>query len=174
MTARPPRPGEEDGRHYHFVSAAKFHEMIERGEFLEWAEVHGNLYGTSRKVVEDLRDSGIDVVLTIDVQGARVARKLFSDSKSIFILPPSRALLVERLVSRGTNDEHDLQLRLQNARRELEEYRYFDYVIINDDLERATEEMVAIIRARRCEREDRTSIAEEILNEFTYYKEKHE
>jgi guanylate kinase len=174
MTARPPRPGEEDGRHYHFVTAAKFHEMIERGEFLEWAEVHGNLYGTSRKVVEDLRDSGIDVVLTIDVQGARVARKLFSDSKSIFILPPSRALLVERLVSRGTNDEHDLQLRLQNARRELEEYRYFDYVIINDDLERATEEMVAIIRARRCEREDRTSIAEAILNEFTYYKETHE
>ena len=166
ITARTPRAGEEDGMHYHFVTPAAFHEMIARGEFLEWAEVHGNLYGTSRKTVDALLDSGLDVVLTIDVQGARAARKLFEDSTSIFIMPPSRMLLLERLRTRGANEENDLKLRVENAKHELEEYRYFDYVIINDELEHATEELVAIIRAKRCERKHRAAFADEVLNQF--------
>jgi guanylate kinase len=166
MTARPPRPGEQDGRHYHFVTPGAFHEMMERGELLEWAKVHGNLYGTSKKVVEETLASGLDIVLTIDVQGARATKALFADSTSIFILPPSRASLLERLRTRGANEEQDLQVRIGNAKHELEEYRNFDYVIINDDREHATEELIAIIRAKRCEREDRASIAEEILSQF--------
>ena len=174
MTARLPRPGEEDGRHYRFVTPEAFQEMIEGGELLEWARVHGNLYGTSRVTVEETLASGCDIVLTIDVQGARAARELFSDATSIFIMPPSRTLLVERLKVRGTNEEDDLRLRLQNARHELEEYRNFDYVIINDDLESATEELIAIIRAKRCEREQRISNAEEILNQFNLSQEQHD
>lgn len=167
MTARLPRPGEQDGRHYHFVTPEAFQEMIERGELLEWARVHGNLYGTSRKTVEETLASGLDIVLTIDVQGARAATELFADSTSIFILPPSRASLLERLRTRGADEEKDIRLRVENAKHELEEYRNFDYVIINDDLEHATEELIAIIRARRCEREDRVSSAEEILSQFS-------
>ncbi len=167
MTARSARPGEEDGRHYHFVAAVEFQKMIARGEFLEWAEVHGNLYGTSRRIVEEYREAGLDVVLTIDVQGARAARDLFPDSVSVFILPPSRAQLEDRLRSRGANHEADLDLRMKNASHEMAEYRYFDYIIVNDELEEATEELVAIIRARRCARERRASLAQAILKEFT-------
>ncbi|MEP7271811.1 MAG: guanylate kinase [Acidobacteriota bacterium] len=166
MTARPPRPGEEDGHHYHFVSPADFQAMIARGEFLEWAEVHGNLYGTSRRIVDEHREAGFDVVLTIDVQGARTARVLFPDSISVFILPPSREVLEARLRSRGENHDDDLCLRLQNASHETAEYKHFDYIIINDELESATEELVAIILARRCARERRAPLAEAILTEF--------
>lgn len=167
MTARAPRPGEEDGQHYHFVTPSEFQEMIAREEFLEWAEVHGNLYGTSRRLVESYRKEGIDVVLTIDVQGARAARKLFADSVSVFILPPSRDVLEGRLRSRGVNHEEDVRLRMENARQEIDEYRYFDYIIVNDDLEHATEELVAIVRANRCQREHRASTAETILKQFS-------
>jgi guanylate kinase len=166
MTARAPRKGEEDGRHYHFVTAEAFHEMIEQGEFLEWARVHENLYGTPKRMVEETLAAGLDIVLEIDIQGARAAKKLFADATSIFIMPPSRALLVERLQTRGANEAKDLELRIENAKHELEGYRSFDYVIINDDLERATEELIAIVRAKRCEREGRTPIAEEILSQF--------
>ncbi len=167
MTARLPRAGEEDGRHYHFVTPSQFQEMITRDEFLEWAEVHGNFYGTSRRVVEEYRKAGVDVVMTIDVQGARSAKALFADAVSVFILPPSPYLLEDRLRSRGANHEDDVLLRMENARYELEEYRHFDYIIVNDDLEHATEELVAIVRAKRCERGQRTSIAETILKQFS-------
>lgn len=166
MTARAPRKGEEEGRHYHFVTVEAFHEMRERGEFLEWARVHENLYGTPRRLVEETLASGLDIVLEIDIQGARAAKQLFPDATSIFIMPPSRAMLLERLQTRGTNEARDLQIRIENAKNELEGYRSFDYVIINEDLERATEELIAIIRAKRCERKGRTSIAEEILSQF--------
>src|SRR5215831_8444364 len=109
FTSRPARMGEADGVHYHFVSRAEFEAMIERGDFLEWAEVHGNLYGTSRRQVEELRAAGYDVVLTIDVQGAAQARALFPDAVGVFVLPPSRKTLLERLETRGANAAEDLQ-----------------------------------------------------------------
>ena len=115
--------------------------MIERGDFLEWAEVHGNLYGTSRKVVEELRAAGRDVILTIDVQGADQARKLFSDAISVFVLPPSRDTLLRRLDTRGANSSEDLQTRLKNALYELAQYKNFDYIVINDDLNRFQTEL---------------------------------
>ena len=166
LTARAPRQGEEDGRHYYFVSPAEFNSMIDRGEFLEWAEVHGNLYGTPRRAVEECRNTGQDVVLTIDVQGASAARELFPDAVSVFILPPSRQSLEERLHARGTDSAEVRRRRLENARAEIAEYRNFDYLIVNDNLERATDDLVAIVIAARCARDRRASTAEEILQEF--------
>lgn len=166
MTARAPRPGEEDGRHYHFVSPVEFNSMIDRGEFLEWAEVHGNLYGTPRRAVEECRNAGQDVVLTIDVQGASAARAPFPDAVSVFILPPSRQSLEERLHARGTDSAEVRRRRLENARAEIVEYRKFDYLIVNDNLERATDDLVAIVLAARCARDRRASTAEAILQEF--------
>jgi guanylate kinase len=165
-TARAMRPGEEPGVHYHFVTRAEFERMIKRGEFLEWAEVHGNLYGTSRQQVEQLLASGADVMLVIDVQGAANARRLYPEATSIFILPPSYEALLARLKMRGANHEHDLELRLRNAQRELAQYRHFDYLVINDDLEQATQELASIIVAERCRRRVRTREAERVLNTF--------
>ncbi len=166
LTARAPRPGEEHGRHYHFVTPGEFKSMIDRGEFLEWAEVHGNLYGTPRRAVEEFRNAGQDVVLTIDVQGASAARGLFPDAVSVFILPPSRQSIEERLESRGTDSGEVLRRRIENARAEIAEYRNFDYLIINENLERATEDLVAIVLAARCARDRRASLAETILQQF--------
>jgi guanylate kinase len=165
-TSRPPRAGEEDGVHYHFVTGQEFELMIERGDFLEWARVHGNLYGTSRHLVDDLRSSGFDVVLTIDVQGAENARWLFPDAISIFILPPSYRTLVERLGVRGVNTGDDLHVRLNNAYDELSCFNRFDYIVINDNLDHAATEVNAIMIAEHCRRERRTKIAEDILRTF--------
>jgi guanylate kinase len=165
-TARAPRPGEIDGVDYHFASPAQFERMIENGEFLEFALVHGNYYGTSRRIVEEMRGAGIDVVLTIDVKGASNARALYPEAISIFILPPSRDVLVNRLQLRGANPDDDLRLRLRNAHDELDQYRSFDYLVINDDLERATVEMTAIVRAERCRRARRADFAESVLKNF--------
>jgi guanylate kinase len=166
FTSRAPRAGEKEGEHYHFVPRAEFEAMIERGDFLEWAEVHGNLYGTSRRLVGDLRTSGHDVILTIDVQGAAQARALFPDAVSVFVLPPSREILLKRLDTRGANTSDDLQLRLKNALNELAQYRQFDYVIINDALISATDELAAIVAAERCRRERRVEIIEQIISTF--------
>jgi guanylate kinase len=166
FTSRAPRADERDGVHYHFVSRAEFEAMIERGDFLEWAEVHGNLYGTSRRLVEEMRAAGFDVILTIDVQGAAQARRLFPDAIGIFIMPPTREALIERLEIRAANATDDLQLRLRNAIGEIEQYTSFDYVIINDDLDRAIDELAAIITAERCRLERRGPLAEKILQTF--------
>lgn len=166
FTSRPPRAGEEQGVHYHFVSRAEFEAMIARGEFLEWAEVHGNLYGTSRRIVEDFLARGFDVILTIDIQGAAQARKVFPDAVSVFIMPPSLNALVERLENRGTDTADDLQLRLSNALHEIEQYVNFDYVVINEVLERAINELAAIIVAERCRVKRRGRVAEQILQTF--------
>lgn len=168
FTSRSPRAGEIEGAHYHFVSRAEFEAMTERGEFLEWAEVHGNLYGTSRKQVEELQSAGHDVILTIDVQGAAQARKLFPAAISIFVLPPSLETLLARLETRGANTSDDLRLRLANARYELAQYKFFDYVIINDDLNGATGELAAIITAERCRRDRRDEIIQHIIETFGY------
>jgi guanylate kinase len=166
FTSRAPRPGEISGVHYHFVSRAEFEAMIARGEFLEWAEVHGRLYGTSRRQVERLRAEGYDVVLTIDVQGANQARGIFADAVSVFILPPSFETMLDRLHVRGANHADDLQVRLQNARTEIAECNKFDYVIINDNLDHAVGELVAILVAERCRRARRLAAVEEILTTF--------
>lgn len=166
FTSRHPRAGEKQGVHYHFVSRAEFEAMIANGDFLEWAEVHGNLYGTSRRAVEEVRSSGSDVILTIDIQGAAQARQLFPDAISVFIMPPSLDALAERLESRGTDTAHDRRLRLESALHEMEQYVNFDYVVINDDLNRAINELGAIITAERCRTGRRGEIGARILQTF--------
>ncbi|MEO6726911.1 MAG: guanylate kinase [Blastocatellia bacterium] len=166
FTSRAARVGEQDGVHYHFVPRGEFEAMIGNGDFLEWAEVHGNLYGTSRRLVEELIAAGNDVILTIDVQGATQARALFPGAVGVFILPPSRQVLLQRLQTRGANAADDLQIRLINALYELAQYKHFDYVIINDDLKRATSELIAIITAERCRLKQRDEIAEQIIQPF--------
>ena len=115
FTSRRPRNSEQNGVHYNFVAPDEFRAMIERGDLLEWAEVHGNFYGTSRRLVEQLQGEGFDVILTIDVQGAEQARALFPNAVGVFILPPSYQTLLDRLDTRGANSSEDLQTRLRNA-----------------------------------------------------------
>ncbi|MEP6706977.1 MAG: guanylate kinase [Pyrinomonadaceae bacterium] len=155
-TTRSPRPGEVDGREYFFVSRAKFEEMIAAKLFLEWAWVHGNLYGTSRDQVMLEIAAGRDIILEIDVQGATSVRALMPDAVCIFILPPSFEILRQRLATRGTDSPEDLERRLRGAPAEVEHYKDFQYVIINDDLERASAQLSAIIYAERarCERQE--------------------
>jgi len=166
FTSRVPRPGEIDGVHYHFVSSPQFQSLIEEGELLEWAEVHGNYYGTGRRAIDDLRQAGFDVVLTIDVQGERQVRRFFPDALTIFIMPPSYAALIERMGGRGDKEDAAFRLRLRNSLDEVAQYRRFDYVIINDLLDEAVAELESIIRAARCRGDRRTAIAEEILRTF--------
>lgn len=165
-TSRAPRDGECDSLHYHFVTRAAFVAMIERGEFLEWAEVHGNFYGTSRLAVEKLLAAGNDVILTIDVQGAAQTRLLWPDAISVFILPPSFQAMLKRLGERGANRGADLELRLQNARTEIAQCEHFDFVVINDTLAPAVAELTAIILAERCRRTRRRAAIEQIRQTF--------
>jgi len=166
FTTRAPRFGEEEGRHYHFVSKAEFEEEINAGGFLEYAEVHGNYYGTSLSQAERMTAEGKDVVLEIDVQGADWVRKRVPDVLSIFILPPSFEVLKARLVSRGTEDPADLELRLKNARSEVMEYTKFEYVLINDEIFTAARRLGAIILAERQRRDRQTEAIYDILNSF--------
>ena len=165
-TSRPPRADEVEGEHYHFVSPEQFAAMIECDGFLEWAEVHGKFYGTSRTYVEKLLAEGNDVTLAIDVQGAAETKRLFPDAVSVFILPPSAEVLRARLAERATNAPADLQVRLQNALDEMARYVEFDYVIVNDDLKQAADELAAIIIAARGRCANRVSLAESIRQTF--------
>lgn len=165
-TSRPARTDEVNGKHYQFVTRQKFKYMITGEEFLEWAEVHGNLYGTSRETVQQMLNEGMDVILTIDVQGAAKTRRIFPDAISIFVLPPSYDALAERLDKRGSTQAEDLRLRMGNAQRELMQYVEYDYLIINDELEYAVREFEAIIVAARCRRTRRAETAEFMLKSF--------
>ncbi len=167
-TSRPARFDETNGQDYHFVTRQKFKHMIEAGEFLEWAEVHGNLYGTGRKAVQQLLDDGTDVILTIDVQGAAKARKIFPDAVSVFIFPPSHEVLADRLHTRGSSQAEEIRLRMGNAQRELLEYKEYDYLIINEELEFAIREFESIIIAARCRRANRDEEAAMILKSFRW------
>ncbi|MFH1019698.1 MAG: guanylate kinase [Pseudomonadota bacterium] len=150
-TTRAPRPGESNGREYHFVDRAAFEGMRTEQAFLEWAEVHGNLYGTSRAAIEAQQAKGIDVFLDIDVQGARQLRDCgHPGAIFLFIAPPSWAELERRLRGRGTDPEETVQLRLHNARREMEDAGRYDYLVINDRLDEAVEVLRAVIIAERC------------------------
>jgi guanylate kinase len=165
-TTRPPRAKEQDGREYFFVSTAAFKEMIQRGEFLEWADVYGHLYGTSHKQVEQERAAGRDIILEIDVQGADSVRGLIDDAVTIFILPPSFELLQNRLVKRGTDSAEDLARRLRGAPAEVEQYRKFQYVILNDDINRASAQLASVIYAERARRERQETTSSEALADF--------
>ena len=166
FTTRPPREGEINGRDYFFISEAKFREMIDNGEFLEWAYVHANLYGTGRTQVELELKQRRDIILEIDVQGAENVKRLAPAAVGVFILPPSFHTLRERLVARGSEREADLDLRLRNARGEVEQYREFDYVVINDDAERAAGQLASIVYAERARRERQEEAAQEVLSSF--------
>lgn len=165
-TSRAPRVGETHGTDYHFVTRAEFEAMIERGELLEWAEVHGNLYGTSRVYVEERLASGTDVILVIDVQGAALVRQQFPAAITIFILPPSYEAMLERLHLRDAGQTDALALRLHNAEAEVAQYEFYDYLIVNDELAAAVQECAAILLAERCRRAKRAAAAELILTHF--------
>jgi guanylate kinase len=148
-TTRPPRPGEVDGVHYRFVSDVAFDRMADGGEFLEWAEAFGNRYGTPLAGVEAARGTGADVLLEVDVQGARSVRERVPDAVLVFLRPPSEEELARRLRARGTEEGPDLDRRLAEARRELAEVSWFDHVVVNDRIEDATQEVLAIIDGAR-------------------------
>ncbi|WP_126993837.1 guanylate kinase [Thermosipho globiformans] len=146
-TTRPPRPGEVDGVDYFFVSRDKFIEMREKGEFLEWAEVHGNLYGTPKKFVLENIEKGNRIILDIDVQGALQVKRNFDDAVFIFVAPPSYEVLKERLLKRGTENSQSMLKRLENAKWEMSKIVEFDYLIVNSDLEKSILAMKSIITA---------------------------
>jgi guanylate kinase len=148
-TTRAPRPGEQNGREYNFVDIATFGAMRDRGDFLEWAEVHGNFYGTSRVWLAEQMVAGSDVLLEIDWQGALQVRRLFPDAVSIFILPPSVAELERRLRGRGQDAEDVIQRRVAAALGEMRHVGEFDFAIINNDLQVALEDLAAAVRSAR-------------------------
>ncbi len=163
-TTRAPRPGEQDGRDYHYVSRPTFEAMIGRGEFLESAEVHGNLYGTSQGWIDEQRARNVDIVLEIDWQGAQQVRKLVSDAIGIFILPPSLAALRRRLNDRGQDSTAVIERRLQAARGEIAHLAEFDYVIINNNFDDAVEDLVSIVRAARLRAASQVSRHSDLIN----------
>ena len=167
-TTRDARPTEKDGVNYHFVTVEEFARMRDGGGFLEWAVVHGHLYGTARSVVEQELSEGHDIVLEIDVQGAEVVRAAFDfDSVvSVFILPPSFEVLRARLSARMTERQEELELRLANARGEVEQYRHFDYVVLNDEVERAAAQLSGIVLAERARRTRQEWVARRVLATF--------
>ncbi len=148
-TTRAPRPGEVDGAHYHFVSMDDFMAILNRGDFLESAEVYGNRYGTSQRWIEAQVAMGVDILLEIDWQGAAQVRKLMPQAISIFVLPPSPAALRERLTGRGQDSEQIIAGRLAAAREDMSHVSEFDYVIINDDFATAAVDLQAVVKASR-------------------------
>jgi len=148
-TTRRPRPGEVNDRDYTFINRDEFKGMIDRAEFAEWAEIHGKLYGTSKKRLEETMDSGIDAILDIDVQGAEQLKKKYQGGVYIFVLPPSLEALGERLQKRMVNSKEEIEKRLKVAAKEIKRYREYDYVIVNNILEDALKELSAIIISKR-------------------------
>ena len=146
LTTRAPRPGEKEGEDYHFVSREQFQAKVAAGEMAEWAEVCGNLYGTSAKVLAQALDQGRHILLDIDVQGARQLRQRFSQAVFIFLQPPSMGELERRLRGRGTEDDQAIAARLAQAQNEMQEAQHYDFQVVNDDLARAVVEVITIIR----------------------------
>ena len=166
-TTRKPRAGERDGIDYHFVERDAFLAQVEKGAFAEWAEVHGNLYGTSLEEIERCRRIGKrGILFDIDYQGARQIRARRSDAVSVFVLPPSMAELRRRLQTRSTDDEATIEERFFNAKREIEHYGFFDYLIVNDDLKRARESLRSVVWAERSRRRRTASDAEILLRQI--------
>jgi guanylate kinase len=152
FTTRLPRPDEREGEDYHFVSHSTFQKMVEKNEFLEWAEVLGNRYGTPRPDLKKMELEGVDLVLDIDTQGAKKVTREIAQPVLIYLLPPSLRVLRERLINRGVDSLERVKFRLSNAKRDMEEAYGYHYVIINDSLEDALEKLKSIIVAERCRR----------------------
>jgi len=161
-TTRLPRANEREAEDYHFVSPSVFQKMVERDEFLEWAEVLGNRYGTPRENMEALRSEGVDLILDIDTQGARKAVEKLEHPVLIYILPPSLKALRERLVKRGLDSPEMIQFRLASAKNDMEEARWYHYVIVNERLEETVEKLKAIMMAERCKGEKTSVLAEKM------------
>jgi guanylate kinase len=152
FTTRLPRPDEKEGEDYHFVSHAAFQRMVDKNEFLEWAEVLGNRYGTPRPDLKKMELEGVDLILDIDTQGSKKVAKEISQPVLVYLLPPSLRVLKERLINRGVDSPERVKFRLSSARRDMEEARGYQYVIVNDRLEDALEKLKSIIIAERCRR----------------------
>lgn len=167
FTTRLRREGEIEGVHYHFVTPEVFAAMLDKGDFLETASVHGNLYGTAYSEIERELARGRDIILEIDVQGAASVRRAVAEVVSIFILPPSFEVLAERLTARGSERPPDLELRLRNSRAEVESYREFDYLVLNDEVDGASKRLAAIIIAERSRRDRQVNLAQRVLATFS-------
>jgi guanylate kinase len=165
-TTRTPRGAEKEGENYHYVTREEFECMIARGEFLEWAEVFGNYYGTHRGILEEARSRGCDLVLDIDVQGARQLNKQIPEAVTVFILAPSRQILEQRLRARGEDRDEVIQRRLRDAAEEIRNYNQYDYVLINRDLAESDDILSAIVRAERVRRTRILDRIEPILETF--------
>ncbi len=165
-TTRPARKGEVDGRDYHFVDRERFQAEIEANGFLEWAVVHGHLYGTGRAEVEELRNRGRDVLLDIDIQGAEQVLDRCPEAVSIFILPPGFAELRRRLEGRASDSPEQVARRLRTATEEVRRCEMYEYVILNDDLEVACGSLAAVFRARQCHRDRMAHVVRRVLEEF--------
>ena len=160
FTTRLPRPNEREGEDYHFVSHAVFQRMVEKNEFLEWAEVLGNRYGTPRPDLKKLESEGIDLILDVDTQGAKKAMKEIDQPILIYLLPPSLKVLRERLLNRGVDSLEMVKFRLSNARKDIEEAYWYHYVIVNDRIGDAIEKLKSIIISERCRRNKNLIIEE--------------
>lgn len=162
-TTRQPRPGEVDGQQYFFLSREEFEGLIENGQMLEHAQYSGNYYGTPRRFVEEKLGAGVDVVLEIEVQGAAKVKAACPEALLIFVLPPSYAELRSRLTGRGTEDAATVQRRLDAALGEMCQADQYDYVIVNDDLDRAVEDLAAVVKAARCSVKFQKNLINEVL-----------
>ncbi len=167
-TTRAPRPGERDGVHYHFVSVDTFKQMQAAGEFLESAEVHGNFYGTTRRGIEALLREDRDVILEIDWQGAQQIRKIYPESVGVFIVPPSFDVLETRLQGRGQDSAEVIACRVANAREELRHLDEFPYVIINENLDEALAELLAVFAAARVRLENQMQRTQSLMASYLY------
>ncbi|MFQ6069353.1 MAG: guanylate kinase [Candidatus Aminicenantales bacterium] len=164
-TTRPKRDSEREGKDYYFVSVPEFEKMIEEDRFAEWAVVHGNYYGTAKSEIEK-KGKKRDLVLDVDIQGARQIKQKYSEAVFVFIVPPVFPELKKRLEARGEESKNSIERRLQAAGREMNSYSEFDYIIINDELEKAVDEFVSVVRAERCRLEKRKREVERILHTF--------
>jgi guanylate kinase len=163
-TSRPPRGLEKNGVEYHFVSKENFQKMIDNGEFVEWAEVYQDLYGTSVSSLRGQITMGLDVIMDIDVQGARNIKDHFKDAILIYVLPPSLEILEQRLRERGTDDEKAIRTRINQAGKEIKNCVSYDYLVFNDQLDQAVEEMKSILIAERCRKSVRLAKAQTLFN----------
>jgi guanylate kinase len=170
-TTRSPRAAERDGVEYHFVDRGAFSRLRDEGSLLEWAEVHGNLYGTGLSEIERAKAAGVDILLDLDVQGAAQVRGRIPEAVTVFILPPSYEVLEARLRGRGQDDEASMRRRLAAAGREIDAFENYDYAIVNEDLDSSVEELKSIVRAARCRVAVMTERARAIEKTFQNAKE---
>jgi len=151
-TSRPPRPNEINGKDYHFISRKEFKDRIDQGEFVEWVENYGHLYGSSRNVMKEFIQDGRDLLLDIEPRGAKKIKQEFKGGIYVFVLPPSRSELLKRLEKRGHETDEVIQKRFRQAENELKEISWYDYVIFNEDLETAVNQLISIYTAEKCKR----------------------